>query len=355
MARYLVTGGAGFLGSHLAGELTGHGHEVVVLDDLSGGDRDRVPADVEFVHGSVTDDALVASLLAQRRFTGVFHLAAFAAEAISHAVKRHNYATNVMGSINLINAAVGTGVRFFGFASSVAVYGDGPTPMRESDEPVPADSYGLAKLTIERELALTMKSQGLPFTAFRMHNVYGEWQSMHDPYRNAVAIFLNQMLRGEPITVYGSGRQVRAFTYVGDIVSALVRAPQCEAAWGRAFNIGSSATYTVLDLVERVKFAMGRTGHPVVHLPARDEVMAAYTDTSLGRRVLGDWPETTLDEGLARTAAWASEHGSTPLRSSFDLELEGSYIPEWARAVEERLARSNPARGQLTASTTEES
>ncbi|MFC4013720.1 NAD-dependent epimerase/dehydratase family protein [Nonomuraea purpurea] len=337
MTNCLVTGGAGFIGSHLAERLLANGHAVTVLDDLSGGSESRVPAGAELVVGSVTDTALVDALFHERRFDRVFHFAAFAAEAISHSVKSLNYGTNVMGSITLINAALQTGVSFFCFASSVAVYGHGQTPMRESSFPVPVDSYGIAKHVIERELEVTMRIQGLPFTAFRMHNVYGEWQNMRDPYRNAVAIFFNQIMRGEPITVYGDGGQVRAFTYIGDVVDVVSRAPETEGAWGRALNVGSASTNTVLELALAVRSAAGVPEHPIAHLPSRDEVTVAYTATEEARSIFGNWADTPLAEGLARTAKWAASVGPAELQSSFALEIDGDQVPEWARLVEKRL------------------
>lgn len=337
MARYLVTGGAGFIGSHLAGELARRGHHVVVLDDLSGGSRERVPEEAELVVGSVTDASVVDSVIEAGKIDGVYHLAAFTAEAISHAVMRHNYQTNLIGSVNLINSSLREGTRFFGFASSVGVYGRGRTPMREDDTAEPVDSYGLAKLVVERELAAAMRTHGLAFTAFRMHNVYGEWQNMHDPYRNAVAIFLNQILRGEPMTIYGSGQQVRAFTYINDILPVLADAPDTPAAWGQVFNLGGSQTHSILGLVDHVAHAMGVPNHPVVHLPMRDEVTAAYTDVTRARSVFGAWDETPLATGLARTAAWARSHGPADLRASFALELDGALTPDWVRHIEQRV------------------
>jgi UDP-glucose 4-epimerase len=338
VAHCLVTGGAGFLGSHVAAELVDEGHSVVVLDDLSGGSVDRVPAGAEFVNGSVCDARTVDDVFAGNHFDWVFHFAAFAAEVISHTVKQHNYVTNVLGTVNLINASVRTGVSFFGFASSVGVYGHGPTPMSERHEPQPCDSYGIAKLTMERELAVTMRHQGLPYTAYRMHNVYGERQNMQDPYRNAVAIFLNQMMRDEPISVYGSGRQVRAFTYVRDIVPVIVRSARTPAAWGHSVNVGSSHRYSLLELVDAVRHSMGAPTHPVVHLPARAEVAEAYTDTSLARDLLGPWPDTPLQEALAATAEWARTNGPVDFRPSVDLELPDAHVPEWARIVADRIA-----------------
>ncbi|HEX6869612.1 MAG TPA: NAD-dependent epimerase/dehydratase family protein [Micromonosporaceae bacterium] len=339
MARVLVTGGAGFIGSHLAHALVERGHAVVVLDDLSGGVRSRVPDTAELAVGSVADEAFVEDVFASYPFEGIFHLAAFAAEGISHAVKKLNYTTNVLGSIHLINAALRTGVRVFGFASSVAVYGHGRAPMRESDVAVPADSYGNAKLTVERELDVTMRMQNLPFFAIRMHNVYGEWQNMRDPYRNAVAIFLNQIMRQEPITVYGDGRQVRAFTYVGDIVDTLIACATNPATWGHALNVGSATPSTLLRLAEQVRLAMGVPDHPIVHLPARDEVRQAYTDSSRARTLLGDWPETSLEDGIARTAAWARTQGPAELADTLTLEVPVPETADWVGWISRRLVQ----------------
>jgi UDP-glucose 4-epimerase len=337
MPKHLVTGGAGFIGSHLTAALLDRGDDVVVLDDLSGGSRTRVPRGVELVVMSAADEAAVSRLFKSHRFDGVFHLAAFAAEGISHAVKSLNYTANVIGSVNIINAALRANVDFIGYASSVAVYGHGRTPMREADVPTPADSYGNAKLAVERELAITMRMQGLPYFAFRMHNVYGEWQNMRDPYRNAVAIFLNQILRGEPITVYGDGGQIRAFTYVGDIVGTFLAAADQPTSWGQVYNVGSSTTSTVLKLAELVRSTMDAPEHPITHLPARDEVRVAYTDSSHARSVLGPWPETTLTEGIARTAAWARDQGPAELASTVRIEVPQPQRADWVGWVTARL------------------
>jgi UDP-glucose 4-epimerase len=341
MARSLVTGGAGFIGSHLVDELLRRGDDVVVLDDLSGSTDEWVAPGALLVTGSVADERLIGSLFTEHRFDRVFHFAAFTAEVVSGAVKRHNYETNVLGSVILINAAVRAGVQYFSFASTVGVYGHGRVPMRESDQPAPADSYAIGKLTVERELEITMRDQGLPYTAWRLHNVYGERQNMCDPYRNAVAIFINQILRGDPITLYGTGEQVRAFTYVHDIVPAIAAAAERPAAWGHSLNIGSSVTCSVRDLVEHIRSAMGAPGHEVLHLPARSEVDVAYPDNARARDVVGPWPETRLADGLERTAAWARERGPAELSASFELELADAQLPEWVCEVRSRVGRKS--------------
>src|SRR3954469_6917312 len=151
MSRVLVTGGAGFIGSHVADALITRGHEVTVLDDLSGGFTSNIPAAAARVEGSVTDHALVDRLFAGPRFEPVYHLAAYAAEGLSHFIKRFNYTNNVIGSVNLLNASVNHGVKTFVFTSSIAVYGRTPPPMREEQTPAPEDSYGIAKYAVELE------------------------------------------------------------------------------------------------------------------------------------------------------------------------------------------------------------
>ena len=194
-ATSLVTGAAGFIGSHVTDALLAMGHAVVALDDLSGGFPENVDARATFVEGSILDVALVDRLFAEHRFDYVFHLAAYAAEGLSHFIKRFNYTNNLIGSVNLINAAINTGtVRTFVFTSSIAVYGRNQVPMHEDLVPAPEDPYGVAKYAVELELRASATMFGLPFVIFRPHNVYGERQNIGDRYRNVVGIFMNQLL-----------------------------------------------------------------------------------------------------------------------------------------------------------------
>src|SRR6201981_3175946 len=151
MHTSLVTGGAGFIGAHVTNELIKQGHKVVVLDDLSGGFRENVNPAATFVYGSIMDHELLSKLFTEHKFDYVYHLAAYAAEGLSHFIKRYNYNNNLVGSVNLINASVNYGVRCFVFTSSIAVYGAGQSPMTEGMVPMPEDSYGIAKLAVERE------------------------------------------------------------------------------------------------------------------------------------------------------------------------------------------------------------
>ncbi len=228
MKNILVTGAAGFIGSHVAEALAKQGHAVTALDDLSGGFSDNVAEGVRFVQGSINDVELVNRLFAEERYEAVFHLAAYAAEGLSHFIKRFNYNNNLIGSVNLINASINYGVRCFVFTSSIAVYGTSPMlPMTEETPAHPEDSYGIAKLAVEQELRACREMFGLDYVIFRPHNVYGERQNIGDKYRNVVGIFMNQILQGKPMTVFGDGTQTRAFSYIGDVAPVIAESAGC--------------------------------------------------------------------------------------------------------------------------------
>jgi UDP-glucose 4-epimerase len=331
----LVTGGAGFLGSHVAERLLAGGLRVVVADDLSGGYRRNVPAGAEFHRGSVADAAFVDALFAAGRFDYVFHLAAHAAEVLSHHIRAHNYEVNLLGSVHLINAAVRADVRGFVFTSSIAVYGKEAPPFREESRPLPADPYGIAKLAVEHDLRAAREAFGLRSVVFRPHNVYGERQNLSDPYRNVVGIFMSQVLRGLPCTVFGDGLQTRAFSYVGEVASVIADCLQVPAAWDGTFNLGAAEAFSVLDLAEKVQQVLGRrTG--IELLPARREAVHAASDHSRLMSVFGARPATSLDAGLARMADWARQIQLGPPRQSPAIEIERGLPEPWARSARGR-------------------
>src|SRR5438105_4726281 len=199
----LVTGVAGFIGSHVGAHCVKLGMKVIGLDDLSGGFQENIPEGVVFVRGSVTDHGLISRLFNEYQFKYVYHLAAYAAEGLSHFIRRFNYQTNLVGSINLINESVKSEVKCFVFTSSIAVYGAGQTPMSETMTPEPEDPYGVSKYAVELDLRAAHRMFGLPYIVFRPHNVYGERQNIADRYRNVIGIFMNQVMQGQPMTVFG--------------------------------------------------------------------------------------------------------------------------------------------------------
>jgi UDP-glucose 4-epimerase len=326
--KCLVTGGAGFIGSHVARELLRRGEEVVVLDDLSGGFRDNVDSQATFIQGSITDRKLIDELFARERFHYVFHLAAYAAEGLSHFIKRFNYENNLMGSINLINASVNYDVRCFVFTSSIAVYGAGQLPMREDMVPAPEDSYGIAKYAVEQELAVSRRIFGLPYVIFRPHNVYGEHQNIGDRYRNVVGIFMNLILQGRPLTIFGDGTQTRAFTYIRDVAPVIARSVSVKEAYNEVFNIGADTPVSVNHLAEVVCRQMGVEAR-VNHLKARNEVQHAYSDHSKVERIFGSGAKCSLEEGVAAMAAWVRKVGSRESMKFENIEIRKNMPSSW--------------------------
>jgi UDP-glucose 4-epimerase len=332
MPTSLVTGGAGFMGSHVADHLLRMGHDVVVVDDLSGGFRENVPAGATFVQGSVTDHDFINRLFARHSFDYVYHLAAYAAEGLSHFIKRFNYINNLIGSVNLINASVNYRVKRFLFTSSIAVYGARQSPMSEEMIPVPEDSYGIAKLAVEQELRASHEMFGLDYVVFRPHNVYGERQNIGDRYRNVVGIFMNQLLRGEPMTIFGDGTQERAFTHIDDVAPILARSVEIPEARNHVFNVGADVPYTVNELARVVADAMGKPCD-MVHLAPRHEVKIAYSDHSKAERVFGKQEKKSLREGISGMAKWVLRHGVRESSIFEAIEIEKNMPPSWTRVV----------------------
>lgn len=329
MPTTLVTGGAGFIGSHVCAGLLAKGHRVMILDDLSGGFTENIPEKAEFVQGSITDVELVQKLFESQKFDYVYHLAAYAAEGLSHFIRRFNYNNNLIGSINLINAAVNTNVKCFVFTSSIAVYGATPElPMTEKTQPHPEDPYGVAKLAVEHDLYSAHEMFGLNYVIFRPHNVYGEHQNIGDKYRNVVGIFMNQILQGKPMTVFGDGMQTRAFSYIGDMTPIMVEAIDNPKAYNQIFNIGADQAYTVNELANAIATAMG-VEPDILHLPARNEVMNAYSSHEKVQRVFGERKLHTLEEGLHNMANWVKTHGARSSTVFKGIEVTKNFPQAW--------------------------
>ena len=324
----LVTGGAGFIGSHVVRHCLGMGHEVVVLDDLSGGFEDHIPEGAIFVKGSVYDEVLVEDLFKQYKFTYVYHLAAYAAEGLSHFIRRFNYNNNLVGSINLINESIKHKVKCFVFTSSIAVYGAGQLPMAETTVPQPEDPYGVSKYAVEMDLKAAHEMFGLNYVIFRPHNVYGENQNIGDKYRNVIGIFMNQIMQGKQLTIFGDGTQTRAFSYIDDVAIPIARCVDLPAAYNQVFNIGADKPYTVNELAEVVSEEFG-VKPDIKHLNARNEVLHAYSDHSKAHKVFGDPTGIDLKEGIRRMAAWARRVGARQSQEFDNIEITEKLPDGW--------------------------
>ena len=324
----LVTGGAGFIGSHVARHLLDLNHQVVILDDLSGGFKDNIPEGATFINGSITDVSLIDAIFNQYNFDYVYHLAAYAAEGLSHFIRKFNYENNLIGSINLINAAVNHNIKKFIFTSSIAVYGTQELPLKESQKPQPEDPYGIAKYAVEMDLDNAHNMFGLDYIIFRPHNVYGPGQNIGDKYRNVVGIFMNQILKDEPLTIFGDGNQTRAFTYIDDIAPYIAASYAFAKADNQNFNIGADTENTVNDLAKEVGVAMKKEV-TINHLEQREEVVHAYADHSKFTEIFSPKPATTLAQGLQETAKWVTEHGARE-SSTFDpIEIIKNLPKSW--------------------------
>jgi len=328
----LVTGGAGFMGSHVAEQLVKSGADVVVLDDLSGGFPENVPQGAQLVRGSILDHRLIDDLFDRHRFTYVYHLAAYAAEGLSHFIKRFNYNNNLIGSVNLINASVNHKVSCFVFTSSIAVYGSGQVPMREDTVPIPEDPYGISKLAVEHELRVTHEMFGLDYVIFRPHNVYGERQNIGDRYRNVVGIFMNQLLQGKPMTIFGDGSQQRAFTHIGDVAPILAGCVENAAAKNQVFNVGADVPYSVNELARLVAKALGKPAD-IEYLDARNEVQIAFSDHSKAESAFGKREKISLEKGIQMMAEWAVKNGSRESSTFAGIEIERNLPPSWSQVT----------------------
>jgi UDP-glucose 4-epimerase len=325
----LVTGAAGFIGSHVAEHCIKMGMNVVGLDDLSGGFLENVPEGVHFVKGSITDTGLVSRLFDAHHFDYVYHLAAYAAEGLSHFIRRFNYETNLVGSINLINESVKHDVKCFVFTSSIAVYGAGQTPMTEELTPVPEDPYGISKYAVELDLLSAQHMFGLPHIIFRPHNVYGERQNIADRYRNVIGIFMNQIMQNKPMTIFGDGSQTRAFSYIVDIAPVMARAPRVSAAYNQTFNIGADVPYSVLELATEIAGAFN-VEQNVEHLPARNEVLHAFSSHEKVQKYFAPPPPVSLQNGIHNMAQWAQSRGAVEPVVFKNIELRKNLPPSWS-------------------------
>ena len=330
MTTSLVTGGAGFIGAHVTNHLIEAGNQVIVLDDLSGGFDDNINKNAVFVKGSITDTDLIADIFEKYKFDYVYHLAAYAAEGLSHFIRRFNYENNLLGSINLINQSVIHKVKCFVFTSSIAVYGAGQLPMKEDLMPAPEDPYGIAKFAVEMDLKAAHEMFGLNYIIFRPHNVYGEYQNIGDRYRNVIGIFMNQLLQGRALTIFGDGSQTRAFSYISDVAPHIANSVNIPQAYNEIFNIGGDIDYSVNELAETV-MEVTNMKQSVNYQPARNEVLHAYSDHTKAKKIFGlkESEFVSLRNGVEKMYRWVETVGSRESSYFGEIEIEEKLPPVW--------------------------
>jgi nucleoside-diphosphate-sugar epimerase len=306
--RYLVTGGAGFIGSHVVDELVRRGQDVVVLDDLSTGQEaniEDVRRKIDFRAGTITDMKDVQSACHGADY--VIHLAARASVPKSVKDPIGTNHTNIDGTLNVLVAARDAGARRFVFAASSSAYGETPEqPKIESMAPVPISPYGVTKYVGELYAQVFGRVYGLENASIRYFNVFGPRQDPTSQYSGVLSRFMLAILRNEPPVIYGDGEQSRDFTYVANVVDETLRACEATGASGKVFNGGTGARITLNEVIKLLAKITVREIR-VAYEPARvGDIRDSQAEISLARRVLGYEPEVLFEEGLRRTWDWYS-------------------------------------------------
>ncbi|GAB4547110.1 MAG: SDR family oxidoreductase [Anaerolineae bacterium] len=312
--RILVTGGAGFIGSHITDELITRGNRVVVLDNLTTGSRDFLNPQAEFILGDVTNPDDLAPIFADG-VDAVLHIAGQASIRLSFADPSRDLSVNTLGTINVLQQCIAHRVPRLLFASSMTIYGNSnPAPTPEIAPPDPVSYYAITKYAAERYVHLTAARKDLDFalhvTSFRMFNVYGVRQSLTNAYQGVLAIFLGNVLRGEPITIHSDGEQSRDFVYITDVVRAWCDAVDMPSTYGQVINIGTGAPTSVNRLCDLVLAAFGHTrqSYTVRYLPAQPgDMRTSAADRSKAQALMNWTPQVAFDDGMARTIAWAKQ------------------------------------------------
>jgi UDP-glucose 4-epimerase len=312
---YLITGGAGFIGSHLARHLLDRGHHVVIIDDLSTGKRENLPQNCEFYHADAGECALLADIIAQ--VDGVFHLAAIASVERSN----HEWLTSTRSNLLLTVAVLEAIARRknaipFVVASSAAVYGNNPDcPLNEMMHPTPITAYGVDKYASEYHARIGSIIHGIPTTALRFFNVYGERQDPTSPYSGVISIFARAMLSGNPLFIYGDGTQQRDFIYVADVCRFVIEAMhhmhqahiRGEVAAHYCFNVGTGHPTTINNLMHVMQDITGSSATVTYSDTRKGDIYKSYSDMTHTHHTLQLHATTPLREGLMNTLTWVKD------------------------------------------------
>lgn len=303
---YLVTGGAGFIGSHIVERLVREGHNVRVLDNLVSGHEsnlDSFRGGLELIRGDIRDAQLVKE--ATKGVDVVFHEAALGSVPRSVADPVTTHDVNITGTLNVLLAARDAGAKRVVYASSSSVYGETPVlPKVEEMTPQPLSPYALSKLAGEHYASVFNHVYGFEIVALRYFNIFGPRQDPESQYAAVIPRFITALLEGKPPVVYGDGLQSRDFTYVENVVNANLKAAEAEGVAGRAFNVACGGRYTLLDLLTRVKEILGSDIEPVHEAARPGDVRDSQASVEAAKRAFGYSVSVDFEEGLRRTVDW---------------------------------------------------
>ena len=329
--RVFISGIAGFLGSHLADSFLADGWEVVGVDNLTGGYLDNVPAGASFHHADCNDVARVRELMGG--VDVVYHCAAAAYEGLSVFSPHFVTQSVVTATTGVMSAAVANRVRRFVLCSSMARYGTNEVPFTEDLEPRPQDPYGIGKLAAEMLVRNLAETHGLEWVVAVPHNVIGPRQKYDDPYRNVAAIFVNLLLQGRPLAIYGDGSQKRCFSFVSDVVAPLRQMATAPACAGQVINVGPDTEFvSVLELATIAARLVGVELRCEFLPPRPREVTLANCSASKARALLGYQPRVSLEDGLREMIDWIRARGPRPFRHHVALEIGSDGVPQtWSK------------------------
>jgi len=303
MSRYLVTGGAGFIGSHLSAELMARGHQVRVVDNLSTGFRHNLQAGVEFIDADLADPAAATAAVVGMDY--VLHQAAIPSVPRSVKNPAESHRANVDGLLNILIAARDAGVTRVVFAGSSSVYGDQPTlPKREDMPTKPMTPYALQKLVSEQYGQMFTRLYGLEVVTTRYFNVFGPRQDPGSPYSGVISLFIKALLDGSRPVIHGDGGQTRDFTFVANVVDGVLRAAETPAVGGEVFNLATGGRISLNELLGTLKALIGSELEPIYQESRTGDVRDSQADIAKAQRLLGYRPIVTLEEGLRQTVAW---------------------------------------------------
>lgn len=314
MSKILVTGCAGLLGSHFTRHLLRSGHEVMGIDDLSGGYIENVADGISFFNHNLVDASDIDLLFKSQKPEYVYHFAAYAAVGLSPFIRNFNYTNNLLSSINVINSSVNHGVKKVIFTSSMDVYGSQTPPFTEDLPPAPEDPYGISKYAVEQDLAAAGKFFDLRYSIVRPHNVFGIYQNIWDKYRNVLGIWIRQTLLGQPITIYGDGSQIRSFSDVKYYMEPFEKL--MSLGDNQAYNIGADTKISILEAAQKFCIVAESLGYKpgIVHLEPRNEVQVAYCDHSKAKQQLGFKDETSFETLIVEMFSWAKSQTNHPVK-----------------------------------------
>lgn len=325
----MITGIAGFLGSHLADWFLNNGHEVFGVDDLSGGYRENVHINAKFWKINITKYTPMSLAELIQGCDLVYHCAAAPYEGVSSFAPSYICDNIYSGSVNVFTTAIIAGVKRIVFCSSMARYGIGDPPFNENQKPEPVDPYGISKEAAERVLKNLCQTHGVDWSIAVPHNIYGPRQNYNDPYRNVASIMINRMLQGKQPIIYGSGNQKRCFSYIDDCVESLVKIGTQDNCIGETINIGPEGEeVTINELAETIAYIIGFKLDPI-YMPDRPREVRIAHCSALKAKTLLDYKQTiSLEDGLESLINWIAMKGPKPFEYNLDLEIVNDKTPK---------------------------